>query len=80
MLRRVWTYQTRHGLWAIARSPDGCWHPMLDDEDLGSYHSPGSALEELVGGYSFWPGSGVDPSGCALPDELDDWFAHGGQS
>ena len=73
MLVAYWTYRTRHGSWAIARSRDGRWHPVFDGEALGSYHTPEAALEDLAGGYTFWPSSGIDPSECGLPDELGDW-------
>lgn len=69
----IWTFQTRHGRWAIARDAQGRWHPMLGDEALGPYPSPQSALDDLVGGHSHWPSSGVDPSTCGLPDDLSDW-------
>jgi hypothetical protein len=76
-MRRIWTIQTRHALWAIAQSADGRWHPMFENEDLGSYHSPEQALEDLVGGHTFRPASGLDPSTCGLPAELADWSRQG---
>lgn len=74
-----WTYRTRHGLWAIVQTRDGRWHPMFEGEDLLSYHSPRAALDDLVGGHSKWPSSGLDPSTCGLPDELADWERQHGQ-
>lgn len=76
MLRVVWSYKNRHGSWAIAQSPDGRWHPVCDDEDLGSYHSPASALDDLVGGHTFSPSSGVDPEDCDLPEDIGEWTRH----
>lgn len=46
---------------------------MYEDESLGSYHSPEATLDDLVGGHTFFPSNGVDPSECGLPDVLADW-------
>lgn len=51
------------------------WEIWCDGEMLGSYPSAESALDDLVGGHSDWPGI-TDPSTLGLPDELADWEAH----
>ena len=79
MYARHWTFRTAHGLWAIARTPDGRWHPMLDDQDLGSYHSPAAALDDLAGGHTTGLVGNLDSSRCGLPDELSGWVRHGRQ-
>lgn len=67
-----WIYKTRFGTFSI-RPHGERFSPFFEDESLGSYNSAQSALEDLAGGSTFWPSSGVDPSECGLPDELDDW-------
>lgn len=62
----------RHGDFTI-EPRGGKWHPMHDGELLGAYHSPASALLDLVGGHTFSPSDGVDPSEVGLPDELAQW-------
>jgi hypothetical protein len=68
-----WTFCTQHGLWSIKRSKDGLWHTWVNDEDLGSYHSPVSALEDLVNGAKFSVSQGIDTAAVGLPAELSDW-------
>lgn len=51
----------------------GSFHPFFEDEDLGAYHSVEGALDELVGGHTFLPSNGLDPSTCDLPDEISKW-------
>ncbi len=79
-MHRRWTFRTKHGLWAIARAPDGRWHAMLDDDSLGSYHSPAAALDDLVAGATFATPSGVDSASVGLPGDLSAWTAHAAQA
>ena len=73
MPQPVWTFQNSNGLWAIARGSEGRWHPMLGNDALGSYYSAEAALDDLVGGHTFRPPSGLDPSTCELPEDLSNW-------
>jgi hypothetical protein len=66
-----WEYRTRRGAFRIVPAQNG-WGVTFEDEGLGVYHSPASALSDLVGGHTFWPSAG-DPSGMGLPDELAEW-------
>lgn len=68
-----WTYNTRHGRYAIARLRDGKWHALLGEESLGAYDNPQPALDDLAGGHTFTPTTGIDPSTSGLPDDLADW-------
>lgn len=63
--------RTTEGTWSI-RKRGAKYHPFFEDEDLGRYSSPASALDELIGGYSDWPSCG-DPAECALPEDPEDW-------
>lgn len=75
---RYWTFRNTHGLWSI-RFHAGRWRAYLDDDDLGPYPSPQSALDDLVGGHTFATPTGLDTTVCGLPDELADWTPQGGQ-
>lgn len=68
----AYTRNTRAGTVAIRAIRDR-WHVLLNDVDLGSYHSPESALDDVVGGHTFSPGRGIDTSKLGLPDSLGEW-------
>lgn len=63
--------RTPHGNWYI-RFHQGRFHPVFEDEWLGSYATAVQALEDLAGGSTFWPSCG-DPSECGLSEEVSDW-------
>lgn len=62
---------TSAGEFRIA-SINGRWQAMFQDEGLGSYVTAEQALEDLVGGHTFWPSCG-NPSRFKLPDDLSEW-------
>lgn len=66
-----YAHATRVGTFYIVPR-NGRWHAMFEDEDLGSYHSPQHALDDLAGGTTYWPSVG-NPEKFNLPDELGDW-------
>lgn len=68
----AYTHPTVHGTWAIVRVGEQ-WEIRLADESLGRYKTASMALDDLVGGHSHWPASGIDPSTVGLPEDLSDW-------
>ncbi len=72
-MRLVYSFETRVGIFYIGRSKDGRWHPIFEDESLGSYHSAAAALDDLVGGHTFSLPRGIDSSKVGLPNELAEW-------
>jgi hypothetical protein len=71
-----WRAPTRHGTFYIKLTRDR-FVVLYGDEDLGSYHSPEAALDDLVGGHTFLPSNGLDTSTAGLPDDLSEWeFVH----
>jgi hypothetical protein len=68
-----WTFVTAHGAFHIVPVSGGRFEARFEDEGLGSYFSPEQALDDLVGGHTFSPSSGIDPSEVGLPDQLSDW-------
>lgn len=68
-----WRYSTRHGVASIRRLDDGYWHAMVGDERLGAYNAPSAALDDMLGGHTFSPSSGVETDEMGLPDDLSEW-------
>ena len=71
-MRPLFVFNTRIGPFYIAEHEDR-FHPVHDDESLGSYARAEQAAEDLAGGYTFWPSSGVDPETLGIPDDLGEW-------
>ena len=71
-MKKLFAYKTRCGTFYLSQSSDGRFHPCVDDESLGSYLTIQQALEDLVGGHTFWPSSG-EPSLLNIPDTLEGW-------
>lgn len=67
MLKKLYYWPTRIGSFYIAQSPDGRFHPVYDDESLGSYATDQQAAEDLAGGHTFSISSGIDTAGLGIP-------------
>jgi hypothetical protein len=65
-------YTTRAGTFFI-KQKDNRWLVIYQDENLGSYHSPHHAVDDLAGGHTFLPANGIDTSLLGMPDELGEW-------
>jgi hypothetical protein len=73
LMQRLFVYRTSKGPFYIVRMPDGTFHPLYEDESLGSYSNPEKALGDLVGGHTFMPNNGVDTSTLGIPDDFSEW-------
>ena len=71
-MRGFWQYITAKGTFRIVPDRDR-FLACYEDENLGSYHSPEQALDDLAGVYTFSPSNGLDTSKCGLPDSLAEW-------
>lgn len=70
---RGYFFQTKFGTAAV--SPlNGRWVAVFDGENLGSYASPQQAVDDLVGGHTYSPSSGIDTSEIGLPVDVEDWI------
>ena len=49
------------------------WVIIMENDNLGTYATPQMAVEDLVGGRTTFPPSGVDPSKLDLPADVADW-------
>lgn len=73
MAGAAWKYSTRAGIFFIVEQPNGRFAIIHEDEGLGSYHHPSAAADDLAGGHTFSPASGVDTSELGIPDSVSEW-------
>lgn len=75
MAREVYYYQyhTNQGTVGILPEPEGRWKVLFDEENLGSYHSPEAAADDVSGGHTFSPSNGVDLGELGIPGDLGEW-------
>ncbi|MEW8535827.1 MAG: hypothetical protein AB2565_12900 [Candidatus Thiodiazotropha endolucinida] len=71
-------WKTKIGIFFIAQSLDGRFHPVFDDEDLGSYVSIVHAVEDLANDATFsvlHPETSelVDTSDLGIPEDPNEW-------
>ena len=71
-MRKLYVYETSAGAFYIAEH-NGHFHPLFQEESLGSYATAQQAAEDLAGGHTFSLPGGIDPSELGIPDELEDW-------
>ena len=46
---------------------------LYDDENLGSYHSPEAAADDVAGGHTFSPSNGIDLGDLGISENINDW-------
>lgn len=46
---------------------------VFQEEDLGSYHSPEAAADDVSGGHTFSPSSGIDLGELGIPADVAEW-------
>jgi hypothetical protein len=71
-LNRRYSFNTRAGTFHIVNRK-GRFHIIFREEDLGSYATPEQAADDLAGGHTFSPSSGVDPGSLGIPGDLSEW-------
>ncbi|MCW8092120.1 hypothetical protein [Alteromonas sp. ASW11-130] len=69
----LFKWNTRAGTFYICQSADGKFHPVFENESLGSYSQAWQAAEDLAGGHTFSNSAGVDTSELSIPDHTNDW-------
>jgi hypothetical protein len=73
-MRLLYRYDTRDGTFYIGER-GGRFHPLFEDESLGSYPSARQAAEDLAAGRTLSAVPGLDLASLDIPDELEDWEA-----
>jgi len=72
MTMRGYRYKTRRGpVYIVPRN--GRWSVIYDDDDLGSYHSPVSAADDVAGGHTLSPSNGADFEELGVPESIHEW-------
>lgn len=71
-MRKLFVWNTRVGPFYIAEIK-GRFHPVYDDESLGSYARPELAAKDLAGGHTFSNRAGVDTADLEIPADLNEW-------
>jgi len=72
-MRLLYVFHTSIGPFYIGKSQDGRFHPIFDDESLGSYAHDWQAAEDLAGGHTFSISSGIDTETLGIPEDLGEW-------
>ena len=68
----MWYFETKIGKFSILPQ-NGRYAVYFEDENLGSYATPEQAADDVAGGHTFWPSSGIDPGELDISDDLGDW-------
>jgi hypothetical protein len=71
-MRKLLFFKTRVGTFYIAEH-NGRFHPVFDDETLGSYATAQHAAEDLAGGHTFSISGGIDSSTIGIPEDVAEW-------
>ncbi len=77
-MRTLLKHATNVGTFYIAQSADGRYHPVFDNESLGSYRSIAHAVDDLVNDATcsvLHPDTSelLDTSTLGLPDDPREW-------
>ena len=81
-MKRLLAFETRAGTFYIGQSPDGRFHPISNDESLGSYAQIWQATEDLAHDATFSvlhpeTGEPLDTSQLSIPDNPNEWVRLG---
>jgi hypothetical protein len=71
-MKKLYRCSTRIGPFYVAEH-NGRFHPVYDDESLGSYATPEQAAEDVAGGHTFSISSGVDTATLGIPEDISEW-------
>lgn len=72
-MRLLFVHRTRLGSFYIAEY-GGRFHPVFNQEKLGSYSRPEQAAEDLADGCTFSVTGVEDTSVLGIPNELSEWI------
>lgn len=79
-MRLLFKYKTKAGTFYIGQSDDGRFHPIYDDESLGSYEYDWQAASDLAMDATFTvlhykTGEVLDTSELGIPEDIGEWEA-----
>jgi hypothetical protein len=70
-MKLLYTYDTSIGPFYIAER-GGRFHPIFDEEALGSYDNVMPAVEDLAGGHTFSISTGQDTANLGIPEDISE--------
>jgi hypothetical protein len=73
-MKLLYGFKTRKGIVFIGVDSGGRFHPIWDDESLGSYRSATAAIEDVSGGHVFTPSDGTDLGALGISSDPQDWL------
>lgn len=81
-MKRILGFRTRAGVFYIGEDQDGRFHPIYDDESLGSYSAIWQATEDLALNATFSvvhavSGELLDTSQLGIPADPSEWIPAG---
>ena len=68
----LYVYHTRIGPFYIGEQ-NGRFHPIYDDEILGSYTNAWQAAEDLASCHTSSISSGTDTATLGIPEDIGEW-------
>ena len=71
-LNKIYIFHTRVGPFKIVQN-GARFDIMFEGDSLGSYATAEMAAEDLAGGHTFTPSSGIDPFELGISPDLSDW-------
>ena len=71
-MRLIYRYKTRVGPFYIGVQ-NGRYHPIFDNNSLGSYARAWQAAEDLSGGHTYSPSCAADPADLGIPADVSEW-------
>ena len=72
-MKATYKYVTPCGTVFLVPEQNGRYKVVFKDEDLGSYNSPEAAADDVSGGHTFSPSSGVDLGELEIPADVAEW-------
>lgn len=66
-------YHTHAGTVSLLPEAGGRYKVMFGGDNLGSYHSPEAAADDVSGGHTFVPPGGADLGALGIPGDLGEW-------
>ena len=67
-------FQTKEGPFTIVHHADR-WQVRFQGETLGTYDTAQQAADDVAGGLTLAPSSGLETSTLGIPHELSEWEA-----
>jgi hypothetical protein len=69
----TYKYETVHGTVSLVPQENSRYHVIFQEENLGSYHSAEAAADDVSGGHTFSPSSGLDLGNLGIPADISEW-------